>query len=200
MASPNPSTFTYSPESKEAILTLVLAWARYDALVSQWLIVAFDLPLDVGAILLGNMDTRGKIDKLKALYAHHGLTEAVENIGTLYIGHMAIVGIRNTLMHSGCGGLSADDPDALVFAPVKNAKGALGSMVVEIIKIEHIKLAAQFAQEMGDTLYDFVNPLLVTRLQEPPPLPPEFLPGLRQDRKAGKRKARQRQPRSSREK
>jgi len=108
--SPENLTFNLDPETREAMLSLVLAWGRYDGLISQWLLQAFSLSLDSGSILLGNMDTRTKLDRLKGLYQHHGKKAVVANIAKLQKDHLEFVDIRNLIAHSGCAGQVRSHP------------------------------------------------------------------------------------------
>ena len=161
-------------EAREVMLDLVLQWARYDGLVSQWVLHAYGLSADNGALLLGNMDTKTKLDRLKLLYEHHQMAKAVSRIAELKKAHLALVGIRNLLAHAACGGLSVSDPNKIYFSPVKAAKGRLGMMTIEAHTKDDFRLAARFAREMSDQIYLFIQPLL-ERPSPPPPEPPEFL-------------------------
>ena len=180
------------------MLDLILQWARYDGLISQWLLYAYGLSIDGGSILLGNMDTRTKLERLKGLYEHHGMTAAVGRIAELQKAHLSLVGIRNLIAHAGCGGMDADKPWMAVFAPVKAHKGSPGLMISESIGFSAMQTAERFAREMANQLYEFTNPLLV-RLSEPPPEPPEFLGGPRPKPRKKRESKRKRQPRSSRD-
>lgn len=126
------------------IADLILQWARMDGLVSQWVITVFGMRLDTGAILLGNMDTRAKLDRLKKLYAHHELSAAAE-IGKLMKAHAEHVDVRNLVAHAACGGVRRSDPDRLIFAPVRAHQGKVGHMNVDLVHIEQIRAATSFA-------------------------------------------------------
>ena len=156
------------------MLDVILQWARFDGLVSQWVLFAYGLSPDGGALLLGTMDTRNKLDKIKALYEHHGMTEAVGRIAYLQKCHGKLVDVRNAIAHAACGGQKKSDPKMVIFAPVKAMKGMVGKMMVETHSIGKMKLAAQFATEVSNQLYEFTQPFL-PRLSEPPAEPPELL-------------------------
>jgi len=171
--SPENLTFNLDPETREAMLSLVLAWGRYDGLISQWLLQAFSLSLDSGSILLGNMDTRTKLDRLKGLYQHHGKKAVVANIAKLQKDHLEFVDIRNLIAHSGCAGQVRSHPWMVAFAPVKTTKGLLNTMVVEAVSISVMHNAERWAREVSDSLHGFIQTLEV-RNAPPPPEPPEF--------------------------
>jgi hypothetical protein len=107
--------------NRDALCDLMLAWARYDSLVTQLMILAFHLTLDGGPILLGNMETRVKLDRLKKLYDHFGMTAASESIGNLRQWHRKYVDVRNTIAHSACAGQRKSDPDYIIFSLQRNA-------------------------------------------------------------------------------
>lgn len=142
---------TVSDEARMAIADLVLSWARFDALMSQMIILAFDLDLDVGAILIGNMDTRAKFDRIIKLYEHFGMPGA-QKFKELKVLHAKHVDLRNTICHAGCGGTLKSDPARIVFAPVRIMKGETGSMMIEVVHLDSIRAAAVFAQKNGDQL------------------------------------------------
>ena len=154
-------------EARTVMLDLVLQWARYDGLISQWVLLAYGLSADNGALLLGNMDTKSKLDRLKHLYEHHQMTKAAKRVAELQKGHLALVGIRNLLAHAGCGGLSVSNPNKIYFSPVRAVKGHLGMMTIEAYTKDDFRLAERFAREMGDQIYLFIKPLL--ERQSPPP-------------------------------
>lgn len=161
--------------TKDAICELILAWARYDSLVTQLVVLAFGLSLDTGPVLLGNMETRTKLDRLKKLYDHFGMEKAAESIGNLRQWHRRYVDIRNTIAHSGCGGQRKSDPDTIIFAPVKAAHGELGRMIVDQVHIDGIRKATQFAMAAGNNLLTVTDELVV-RPSAQPPEPPSFQP------------------------
>lgn len=149
-------------EAREAMCDLVLAWASYDSLVSQWAIVSLALPLDCGAIFLGNMDTRTKLDRLQSLFQHHELSGA-KSIDSLRKKHLKHVGIRNSVCHAHCAGTLTSDPKRVVFAPVKAMKGEPGQMLVEGIHLDQMREATAFAQRAASNINRLVEAALSRR-------------------------------------
>lgn len=160
--------------TRRVMLDLILAWARYDSLVSQWLLYAYGLSPDGGSILLGNMGTRTKLERIKDLYQHHGMKSAVSRIAHLQKGHATFVDYRNAIAHYGCGGQNTSKPEFVLFAPVKTQKGHVGKMLMEQLSVRMMVTATLFAEEMGDQLRPFVEPFLALP-STPPPEPPQFL-------------------------
>jgi hypothetical protein len=171
--SPENLTFLLDDSSRTAILDLVLAWGRYDGLISQWVLHAYGLSLDSGSILLGNMDTRSKLERLKNLYQHHGMKPAVASISKLQKDHLEFVGIRNLIAHSACAGQVGSHPWLIAFAPVRTAKGQLDTMIVEAVSISVMQNAERWVREVSDSLHGFIRTLEM-RNASLPPEPPEF--------------------------
>jgi hypothetical protein len=55
---------------------------------------------DIGVLMVGRMDTRGKIDKLKEIYSHLGNKDQVQWLKTLDKSAEGYTRIRNTVVHS----------------------------------------------------------------------------------------------------
>lgn len=159
-----------TPHARAIMLDLVLAWARYDALVGQLLSIAYNLPLDGSTLLIGNMDTKTKLDRLKLIYEHHGMKQSVNRIDLLRKKHLELVFTRNHVAHSICGGLLKDDPDKVVFIPFKAIKGALGEMAIYQVSLIDMQTAQRFAKTIGDDLNVFNN----ERARPPSKCPPEL--------------------------
>jgi len=171
--SPENLTFLLDDNSRKAILELVLSWGRYDGLISQWVLHAYGLSLDSGSILLGNMDTRSKLDRLKNLYQHHGMKAAVTKIENLQRDHRSYVDIRNLIAHSGCAGQVKSHPWLIAFAPVRTKRGALDAMVIEAVSVSIMHNAERWAREVADAMHEFIQTLEM-RNAPPPPEPPVF--------------------------
>ena len=65
------------------MLDVILAWAKLDSSLSLWLVSTLGLQLDDGAILVENMDLENKLNRLKRLFAHRGMTPVVTRIASL---------------------------------------------------------------------------------------------------------------------
>lgn len=174
---------------------LVLAWARLDTLASQWVTAAFGMCTDSGPILLGNMDTKTKLDRLKALCVHHSMTKAAKAISNLQKTYAHYVPLRNAVAHSILSGQRKSDPDVLVFSPFKPAPGKLAHMSVTQAKISAMKHATIFARETGKALSSIQLQLVERPTRHPKELLefPQFPDPNRQQTRENKR--RQRPPR-----
>ena len=164
-----------SPVARDIICDVVLSWARLDSLISQLVLLAFGLPIDGGTILLGQMDTRSKLDRLKRLYDHHGMQEAAESIANLRSWHKRFVDVRNSISHHTCAGSWKSNPSMIVFAPVRAMQGTLDHVEIEHIPLSDMNAATDFATKAADAIKVAVEPLPMRRAL-PPPEPPPFAP------------------------
>jgi hypothetical protein len=185
-------------ETRYAISDLTIGWARFDSFVSQMVILAFGLSLDNGPILLGNMDTRQKLERLKNLYDHYGMPRAASYAANLKAAHAYWVDVRNTVIHSTLGGTRISAPGVLVFAPVRISRGVLGHVEVIQLHVNGIKRAAEWAFEAGNTLKTVTDRLPTRRSRRPPTLPrflPRYDPNLEKKRR-GKQSEQRKAPRA----
>ena len=109
-------TSTIDQEARDLIVELILAWARFDSLVTQWTFRLFGMGPDEGSIFIGNMDTKSKLDKVKALFKHHGIKNSVDRIAELAKLAKVHADVRNSICHKTCGGHSKSNPDRLIFS------------------------------------------------------------------------------------
>jgi len=158
-------TATIDVETAQLISKLILAWARFDSLVSHWTIHAFGMNSGAGAILLGNMDTRTKLERLKKLHKHYGVVEAVAFVKNLMAELIKHVDVRNAITHKACGGHYKPDPDRLIFANIMPFEQKIGTMQIELVHLDQIRAAAAFAAAAGDQVGSIIDRLLV-QLQE----------------------------------
>jgi hypothetical protein len=162
-------------QARDIICDVILSWARLDSLVSQLTLLAFGLALDGGTILLGSMDTKTKLDRLKKLYDHFGMEEAAQSIANLRQSHKDFVDVRNTIAHHTCAGCWKSDPNMIVFAPVRVPHKQLNMVELSHVPVKAMARAARFATEVGNQLLE-VNDKLSARTATPPLEPPAFLP------------------------
>jgi hypothetical protein len=133
--------------ARDAMLDVILSWARFDTFVSKWMSVAFGTSPDATIILMGNMDTRNKIDKLKALYEHFGLASGAANVEGLRKAHSDHVDVRNSIAHLSCVGRLKSEPERIVFSTLRRIKGHVGQSEIRTIHLEQMVAAVNFALE-----------------------------------------------------
>ncbi len=63
---------TLSDQDRLVMAETILAWADLDTGISRLILLTFNLEHDAGSILLGNMDLKTKVEKIKMLHEHHG--------------------------------------------------------------------------------------------------------------------------------
>lgn len=147
-------------ETITLIAKLVLAWARYDSLVTQWTYRTFGMKADEGSIFIGNMDTKTKLDRLKVLFKHYGDASSAENVTELSKLTKIHADVRNAICHKSCGGHSKSDPDRLVFSNGKIYPQMPGRMMVELINLDQIQDAITFAQTNADIISELLDALI----------------------------------------
>jgi len=151
-------------EARDVICDLTLAWASYDTMISYWMILTFGLEMDVGSILLGNMDTKSKLDRMKLLCDHLGFKGSVDSIARLQKSHLEFVEARNALMHRRCIGMTHnDDCERLVFTSVKHIRRDIGNFELLAFDLNMFKTATNFANEAVDKIMKITKPLALKR-------------------------------------
>lgn len=163
-----------SPKAQEVMYRLIQAWALYETTLTSFMMAAFRLPLDEGSILFGNMDTRTKLDRLKALYQHYDMKDAVKSIAHISSLHGKFVGMRNAVAHFVCDGHLKKDPNYLVFSGAKHLKGSRNAVLCEVYKTDAMVHAVAFAGAVSIGLIDILMKQR-TRRAKPPIAPPSVV-------------------------
>lgn len=151
---------TIDEESRNLISDLVLAWARYDSLVTQWTYRSFGMGPDEGSIFIGEMPTKSKLDKLKALFTHYGHTSTAQLVAKISKQSKLHADVRNSICHKTCGGHSRSDPDRLIFSDGRIFRTKPGQMMVELIHLDQIRAATKFANQFADAISKLVDALV----------------------------------------
>ena len=163
-----------SPEARDVMAQVILTWANFDAALTQFLMMAFGASLDEGSILIGNMDTRTKLDRLKALYKHHGMAEAATSIRDLTAIHAHFVDVRNAIAHSVCCGHYLPKPGYIMFSAGRLSHGNKGLMSGTAYSLQKMCDAAEFALAASRLLTRSAD-LRRMRRSKPPIAPPSFV-------------------------
>ncbi len=86
-------------DAQEAIISLLRAWVIFEIALTDWLIDVTEMNNEIGSLLIGRMDTRGKIDKLKEIYAHLEDKTQVKSLQNLSRSTEGYSRIKNTAVH-----------------------------------------------------------------------------------------------------
>lgn len=147
------------PDSHKLILAdLIIAWGKFESLVSQWVILSFGMKLDIGALLVGKMDIDNKLNRLQKLFAHHHLSGA-EKIKKLKKDYKKHADIRNKLAHAALVGISKIEPDRLVFAVTEQEQGRPDHMIIDLVHLEQLQCATAFAESVSSELNELIDTL-----------------------------------------
>ena len=146
-------------EAKLAVADMVLAWAALDTMISYWVLLLFGMPMDTGSILLGNMDTKTKITRLKQFFQHHGNAKEAALAQRLSKSHEKFVDARNTIAHRRCFGMQKSDPTRLMFSSTKHILGEVGKFEILAIDLSEIRAATKFASDAEKSIFRLTEPL-----------------------------------------
>ncbi len=144
-------------KARDLISDLILSWARYDSIITHWVIRSFGMGMDEGSIFIGNMDTKTKLNRIKALYKHFGFDDVASDIADLSKAHEEHADVRNTVCHKACAGQSKSNPERLIFAGAKAVSGKPGQMLVELLHLEQLERARHFAKLNADKIMGIVE-------------------------------------------
>lgn len=162
---------TIGRDARAAMLDVILAWARFDTFISKWMSVAFGASPDATVILMGNMDTGNKLNRLKTLYAHFGFESESARLEALKKAHAGHVDVRNTIAHVSCIGQIVGEPEKVVFSAVRRVKNQPGYTFVEVIHLEQMIAATEFALTACESIGKIVDELKASIADQPTPRP-----------------------------
>jgi hypothetical protein len=130
-------------DAQEAILLLVRMWPLYEIALTDWLIAIAGMDSEIGVLMVGRMDTRGKIDKLKEIYAHLGDKDQVQWLKNLQKSAERYTYFRNTVVHTLYVGHRPDpekpDEYQLIFSTHRPVKGRPKTIHAITVTLSDIK-------------------------------------------------------------
>ena len=129
-----------------AIASVVLGFARLDTRLSDWIVQAFEMRHERGAMLIQNMSIDNKIQRLIKLFEHEGPRSYATELKARKKAMSPHYEVRNLICHAACLGTWAKDRDYLLFAPLNYIPGSTGMAKVEAVSIQAVKLAADWAE------------------------------------------------------
>jgi hypothetical protein len=147
----NPLTLDKNmPQSaQEAILLLARTWPLFEIALTDWLIAVSGMDSEIGVLMVGRMDTRAKIAKLKEVYAHLGDSRQVQWLKNLNRSAEGYTSIRNTIVHTLYVGHRPDPKKSgryqMIFSTHRPVKGRRKSIDAVIVTLPDIKKTASFA-------------------------------------------------------
>ncbi len=133
-----------SAEAREAICTLITTSAMLEIALTEWLTRLVGMDSDIGPLLIGRMDNRAKIDKLKEIYAHLNNKGAVRSLKWLSKNAKIHSDVRNTVIHNICCGVK-NDGNTLQFLTFLPVRGDRRHQVVKTLTFTQIWAASRVA-------------------------------------------------------
>jgi hypothetical protein len=145
----------FDPDDLERVVTdadrlimaeTILAWADLDTGISRLIVLVFGLEDDAGSILIGNMDLKTKVEKIKMLNDHHGRLKSAASLGRLITAMRTFSESRKVVAHRKCIGRLISAPTRLVFLSARHIKKLPGQF--EMLCVDHSELvaSAEFAR------------------------------------------------------
>lgn len=141
---------TISQEARDAICDLTLGWGHLDTMVTHLFALSFSLDMDIASILVGNMETKTKLERLRSLLDHLGLKSRADDVHKLNKAHLNHSKIRNIVTHHYCVGMVEND--TLVFTSWKHIQGDPGTFEIVKINVPRIRNAASFANKAEEEI------------------------------------------------
>ena len=168
---------TGKPDGFDSLVAdLILAWARFDAGLIFLMADAFELPYRHSRILLGNMDIKTRIARLKKLASHLGVDPVAELMGVWERNYEKMAKPRNTVCHMSYFGSVKSDPERLVFGPGTPEPNDSGASVV-VLHADYLRASTTWANQCSSTISVLLQKLreasLSQRAQEKTPSPQE---------------------------
>lgn len=144
---------------KEAMLELILIWAKLDTGLGLLSALYFGMDPTAGAIIFNRMRVSERLHRVRALQVELGRTELAAQIKRIQRSYEAHSKPRNLIAHAYCAGIyKSGQDDLLVFMPFE-AEGGHGQLCIEGLTLKHM----QRATEWGERTEANVKQMLASR-------------------------------------
>lgn len=148
---------TLTDADKLVMAETILAWADLDTGISRLTFLMFGMESDAGSILLGNMDLKTKVERMKMLYEHYGNATGKNSMVRLIAAMKEFSFSRNSIAHRKCIGRLISDPDRLVFMSAKHVKAEPGRFEMLCIDRSEMTASAEFARKASVTVARMID-------------------------------------------
>jgi hypothetical protein len=163
LSSPTPKSFdladldrALSDQDRLVMAETIFAWADLDTGISRLILLIFGIQDDAGSILIGNMDLKTKVEKIKMLHEHHGHADSAQRFAKLITAMKDYSDCRNIVAHRKCVGRLISEPSRLAFLSAKHVKKTPGQF--EIVCVDHSELvaSANFARDTAVKVHEMI--------------------------------------------
>lgn len=134
---------TLSDQDRLVMVETILAWADLDTGISRLILLVFGVKDDAGSILIGNMDLKTKVEKIKMLEDHNGRSKSAASFANLAIAMRKFSDCRNIIAHRKCVGKLSSEPRRLAFLSARHVKKVPGQFELGLGPINRIPNAAR---------------------------------------------------------
>ena len=156
--------FKRRPKGFDRLVTdLILAWASFDTGLIWLMEEAFEIPSRNSRILVGNMDIKGRIGKLKTLGSNMGFDDFKALMAQWESQYEKFVKPRNAICHMHFFGHIRDRPELWVFGPAKAERGPPRDVRMLVLDSEYAAASRDWALAKAREASD-----LLALLQESP--------------------------------
>lgn len=179
------------PKGFDALITnLILSWADLDSSLMFLMADCFEMSFRNTRVLVGNMDIKGRLGKLKSLGVVMGYDDFAAVMARLERDYSYVSVPRNTVCHQGFMGTIADDPDLFIFGPSRAERGPADEAKITVLHRKYFVDSREWAEASYKLISELGQVLKSTPLSE---LERDYLPTLQ----STPRKKQSKQPPSS---
>jgi hypothetical protein len=150
---------TVSDADRLIMIETILAWADLDTGISRLILLVFGVEDDAGSILIGNMDLKTKVERIKMLYDHRGESADAASLAKLITTMKHFSVCRNSVAHRKLIGRLFSDPTRMVFLSARHIKHSTNQF--EMVSIHHSELieSGKFARKASEKIHDLIATL-----------------------------------------
>lgn len=146
-----------SAEAEDQIRSLMRCWPLLESSATDWLIYEAGMDHAVGRIVLGNMELKTKLERLKAIHKHRKNKKDLSDITALIKDHRQHSDVRNIVAHCPVLGMGADG-DSVLFVRNRFIVGT-DLIDVETVCLQAILDASVFASTAAISIFAHVMKL-----------------------------------------
>ena len=145
-----------SDKDRLVMAETILAWADLETGISRLILLVFGLKDDAGSILVGNMDLKTKVEKIKILYEHHSQSRGAASFAKLANGIKKYAVCRNIVAHRKCIGSLISEPTRVVFLSAKHVKNVPGQFEMICVDQSELIASAEFARNAAVKVHSMI--------------------------------------------
>jgi len=144
------------PYHRDAMLDLILTWAKLDGALGMLLSRFLGLPMHQGAEKIGKLRGSAKIAQMvKLLRDVEAADDLVKNLRKMKKTYEKYSDVRNRIAHSNCVGFSAKDNSYVIFLTFEKVGDE--ELAVDAVPIEEMERAKEWGENFSSWAQKIVN-------------------------------------------